>query len=426
MRAPATRFPPGGWSIAFVAALALSTSYLDRQALSFLAPTVREALGIDHRGYGLLVGAFALAYLAGAPLAGRIVDRKGARIALALALLLMSIVSGLHALAPSLAVLLVLRLLLGASAAPSLPAAVCAVRRVLPPRDRTGGYGTLFTGSSLGAIAAAPIVIGIKVLFGWKAAFYGIAAIGIIAVPIWFMVTGGARAEQLRPHGEPRQRAEEISLGEVLRERYVQRALVVVLFSAPAVMFVYYWYAQLLTERFYESQDDLWKYLWLPPLFFDVGVVAFGWLAGRGRRKDGRGRGHLMFVGGLLVGALALVPFVNSSLVAVALAAVCMIGAGGLHVLATTDMLARSPVQMVSRAGGVLITAQSIAYLISGPLVGAWLDHALSYTPVLIGTGALALPASLAWALWPTQSSSSDSAGKAPPPLTPATGKGVV
>src|SRR5438034_412106 len=44
----------------------MSVSYVDRQTLAVLAPTVRAALGISREDYGRLLAAFSLAYLGSA------------------------------------------------------------------------------------------------------------------------------------------------------------------------------------------------------------------------------------------------------------------------------------------------------------------------------------------------------------------------
>src|SRR5262249_10336201 len=46
------------WGVAAVATLAMSVSYVDRQTLAVLAPTVRAALGISREDYGRLLAAF--------------------------------------------------------------------------------------------------------------------------------------------------------------------------------------------------------------------------------------------------------------------------------------------------------------------------------------------------------------------------------
>lgn len=389
------------WSVALAAAFALSTSYIDRQALSILAPTVRDALHIDHRGYGALIGGFSVAFLVGAPLASRIVDKLGPRSGLALSLVVWSVVSALHGMASSFVALLLLRVLLGASEAPSLPGAARAVRRVLPPGSRSAGYSLLFTGSSLGAIIAAPLVIGLNIAFGWKIAFVAVSLIGLLWLPLWLGATKGTQTTLLRPYAEPRQRIEEVTWSEVLGQPAVKRALILLALTAPAVGFVYSWYAQVLVERFYEGQNDLWRYLWVPPLFFEVGAVAFGWGAARERGKSGHTR-PLVIVGAVLVAALCGVPYVSSAGAATMLAGIAMFGAGGIHVIATTDVLGRVPAQLAARAGAATSGVQTLVFAISAPLIGTVLDATTSYIPVLLGLGCLALPGALIWAMFPT------------------------
>src|SRR5437870_1617501 len=125
----------------------MAVSYLDRQALAILAPTICRALDISDGEYGYLVSAFSLAYLFFAPLGGRLIDRIGARRGLLASVLVWSVVSATHALAPGFAVLLALRIALGIAEAPSFPGAAQTVSRVLPERDRGTGFGLLFTGS---------------------------------------------------------------------------------------------------------------------------------------------------------------------------------------------------------------------------------------------------------------------------------------
>src|SRR5271170_4130274 len=124
-----TLSPLRGWAVAMTATLVMAVSYVDRQTLASLSPTVREALHINHAEYGWLTGAFSLAYLAGAPLSGALIDRVGCRIGLVVAVLAWSLVSGLHAIAPTFAALFALRIALGLAESPSFPGAAQAVRR---------------------------------------------------------------------------------------------------------------------------------------------------------------------------------------------------------------------------------------------------------------------------------------------------------
>src|SRR6476619_3237538 len=84
------------WALAATATLGMSVSYIDRQTLAAIAPAVKSKLAIDHTHYGWLLSAFSVAYLVGAPAAGVMVDRLGARRAFAIALVVWSIVAGVH------------------------------------------------------------------------------------------------------------------------------------------------------------------------------------------------------------------------------------------------------------------------------------------------------------------------------------------
>src|SRR4051812_3198272 len=121
------------WTLAFVATLTMAVSYADRQALAFLAPKVTVAFQISDRTYGWLLSSFSLAYLIGTPLAGRWIDRVGARRGLTGAVLIWSAIAALHAVMPGVAVLFALRIALGLAEAPSFPGAAQTVHRALTP-----------------------------------------------------------------------------------------------------------------------------------------------------------------------------------------------------------------------------------------------------------------------------------------------------
>src|SRR6188768_1056594 len=86
------------WAVAACATLGMSVSYIDRQTLAAIAPSVTKALAIDNTQYGWLLSAFSMAYLAFAPIAGVVVDRLGARRAFAAAVVVWSVVAAAHGL----------------------------------------------------------------------------------------------------------------------------------------------------------------------------------------------------------------------------------------------------------------------------------------------------------------------------------------
>ena len=395
-----------GWLVAIMATSAMSVSYIDRQTLAALAPTVRTALSIDRTHYGWLTSAFSMAYLVAAPLAGTLVDRAGARRGLAAAVLVWSGVAVLHAAAPTFAMLFALRIALGLAEAPSFPGAVQAVKRSLPEGDRSAGVGLLFTGSSVGAMIAAPVAVALNKHFGWRFAFVGTALIGLLWIPCWLLATRGAKA-QLAPRPDERTPTKffheaAATLAELGRQGAVIRAVLLVVASAPGIMFVLNWFPQYLADAHGIVQDDLGHYAWCPPLFFDVGAVAFGVAASR-RERNGAARAHsdLVAFAAMLAATLGCLSLAESAFEATLVASVSMAGGGALFALLTGDMLSRIEPSRVSRAGGLTAAAQSLAYVIASPIVGTVVDRTHTYDRVLLGIAALVVPGAAAWIAWP-------------------------
>jgi MFS transporter, ACS family, hexuronate transporter len=390
-----------GWAVAIAATLGMSVSYIDRQALAAIAPAVRAALHIDHTQFGWLVSAFSMAYLVGAPAAGALVDRLGARRGFAAALVVWSFVAGAHALATSFAVLFALRVLLGAAESPSFPAAAQAIRRSLPGARRPAAYGLLFTGSSIGAMIAAPLAIHLEGRFGFRSAFVGTACAGAMWLPFWLFVTRGGRLPAEAP-APATPAAAPSAWRDVARSAPVLRALVAVIGAAPTIMFAQTWAAQYLVEHWKLPRTGISGYLLVPPLLFDLGAVGFGWLASR--RETGAPRTHrdLLLTAAVLGSMLALSPFAPSPGVAMALFGAAACGGGGVYVLVTADMLARVPPSRTSSAGGMTAAAQSIALVAANPLIGLSVDRTHDYVVATVALGLMVLPATLVFLLWPS------------------------
>jgi len=394
------------WTIAVAATLVMSVSYIDRQTLAAIAPTVRAALHISHTQFGWVLGAFSLAYLVGAPLAGALLDRTGARRGLVAAVLAWSAVAALHAAVPSLAALFALRILLGLSEAPSFPGAAQTVTRVLPAERRSAGIGVLFTGSSLGAMIAPSLAIGVLQSFGWRAAFVGTALVGLLWVPAWLWATRRGVIDG-PPPGE-RDAAPAPSRLALAVTAPVARAVVLVVFAAPSIMFGLNWWSQYLAEAHDLPQGELRAYLTVPPLFFDLGAVGFGVLASRADARDGeaareRTRWALMIAASLLCAVMALAPRVHGPWPATLCGAVSLAGGGGIFALLTADMLKRVHPSHVSTAAGLTASAQSLAYVVANPLIGAVVDATHSYDTVLLVLGAVVPPSVLLWSRWPVR-----------------------
>jgi ACS family hexuronate transporter-like MFS transporter len=109
---PARRFPIR-WRLAGLLLLLSVLNYVDRQALSILAATIKVDLDLDDCDYARVVQAFLLCYTTAYFLCGRILDRIGARLAETAFVVWWSVANMLTGLASGFGSLVAFRSLLG-------------------------------------------------------------------------------------------------------------------------------------------------------------------------------------------------------------------------------------------------------------------------------------------------------------------------
>lgn len=161
----------------------------DGTSLALIARFATGPLHADAFGAGLTYGAFSLSALVLRPLAGRMADRSGRRPLMVGGALIFGAVMLAHLLATSLAILVVLRLLLGVAEALVFVAAFAAEADLAPP-ERRGEALTLFSLSLYVGIAVGPLIGeaafgagGFPAVWIASAVVAAIAAVTALAVP---------------------------------------------------------------------------------------------------------------------------------------------------------------------------------------------------------------------------------------------------
>jgi ACS family hexuronate transporter-like MFS transporter len=389
------------WAVALIATFTMAISYLDRQVLAALGPYVTESLRLSEEEYGWLQSAFSLAYLVASPLAGRWLDRAGIRTGMLFAVVAWTLVSAGHAFMASFGMLFALRIALGVAESPSYPGGAGAISRTMPAAGRARAFGVLLSGSSLGAMIAPPLATGIASVTDWRFAFGGVALVGLSWVPLWLLATShaGVRAALAATPAEERART---SLWAIAKHPAVLRAAALVLAGSPVFAFVLLWGSKLLVAAFAIPKERVGVYLWMPPLLYDLGAIAFGDLASRFARRhpDGRPPRLLVTCALALMLTLGVVPLAPDPWTAVALAGVGLFGGGGVFAILTADMIARVGARNAASAGGITAAAQSIAYVVANPLIGRGVDAFGGYVEVCLLLAAWVVPGAIVWLVW--------------------------
>jgi ACS family hexuronate transporter-like MFS transporter len=254
---------------------------------------------------------------------------------------------------------------------------------------------------------APPIAVALLGVFGWRGALLVSALSGLVWVPLWMGVAWRSPGREVL---DAAPEAEEVTAaGEAWsawRSPAVRRTLALIIASSPAIGFVLTWSAKYLVRAWGVTQVGVAAFIWLPPLMFDVGSIAFGDLSARLAKHPSNARGgtHPALIAAsasLAVGATLAMTAATSPWMAMGFAGAAMFGGGGTYAMITADMLARIPARGVSTAGGWCASAQALAFVVANPLIGRGVEAYGGYRQVLAALALWAVPGTLAWLVWP-------------------------
>jgi ACS family hexuronate transporter-like MFS transporter len=178
---------------------------------------------------------------------GILLDRVHLRWAFGLAVVAWSAAAGLTALAAGFAGLMAFRLLLGIAESANWPAAMRIVARALPPRDRPLGNGIFTSGTSVGALIAPALILGISGAAGWRWAFVAVGALGLLWFALWAWFSGHRDfAGVWRDEAPGGTATPGRAYSEILRSARFWRVFAVTILVNPCLYFNVNWLPMLL------------------------------------------------------------------------------------------------------------------------------------------------------------------------------------
>ena len=356
----------GKWLLCGFLFLATTLNYLDRQTLSILAPVMQKELALDNEDLGWLFAVFYYSYTFAQFAVGGLLDRWHLRWAYGLGVLLWSASAAFTGLAGGFAGLIVFRLLLGVTESVNWPAALRIVARALPPHERSLGNGIFTSGTSIGALIAPGLILGIAGSMGWRWGFVVVGSFGAIWFAGWILFTRQRQFDSIWRAAEHERST--VSPGQayatILRSSQFWRVFAVTVLVNPCLYFNVNWLpTYFVQQRGVQPGKELGWILTLIYLGLDLGYL-FGGAAVLGLTKRGwhvgNARTAVFSLATLLLAACGLVPFAQDMNIAIVLLVTANFGVGTWIAMYLT-MAQEVSSTHVSTAAGLLGGSGSLA-----------------------------------------------------------------
>ena len=164
-------------------------SYVDRNTLALLAPTILKDTRMSVTEYGWVVSAYSVLFTIGNPLWGKILDRIGLRRGMSAAVALWTLASASHAWAGGFWSFAAARAALGLGEGAASPGGLRTVVQTLPASSRSRGMALTFSGGSAGAILTPLLMTPVAEAWGWRAAFWFTGLLGALWVLGWLVLS---------------------------------------------------------------------------------------------------------------------------------------------------------------------------------------------------------------------------------------------
>ena len=161
------KIPHLRWWIIGLICLATTINYIDRQAISVVAPIISKEFNLTPLDYSWLPFWFLFSYSLMQIFSGRFIDVIGTKKGFTFSIIWWSIANMLHAFGNGVMSFSVFRFLLGVGEAGNYPAALKAIAEWFPKKERSTAVGIVSAGTGLGAMLAPPTMAFFIYYFGF-------------------------------------------------------------------------------------------------------------------------------------------------------------------------------------------------------------------------------------------------------------------
>jgi len=373
--------------------LSVFINYVDRGNLSIAAPLLKDEMDLSASGLGILLSSFFWGYTASLFFCGWFVDRFDVNRVLAAGFVVWSLATAATGLVHGFALLLVMRVLLGAGESVAFPAYSKILARCLPEHERGFANAAIVAGLKLGP-AAGTLGAGLLMArFGWRAVFVGIGLVSLWWLPAW--IKWRPRGAGMAPDAGPCP-----SASEIFRQRQFWANTAAAFCCAYPLYFTVTWLPLYLVRAQHLSMPDTVRTATLYYVIDGAAALLTGWAADRcirrglgvtGVRKSAMVAGWLMAAAGFLGCAYAGSASSFAWLVVTAVG----VGVGNSGIWAVTQTLAGA--RAVGRWAGLKNGFSNLAGVICPALTGFTVDWSGDFRVALGITAAICLLGAVVW-----------------------------
>lgn len=231
-----------------------------------------DTLGIAPERAGILMTVYALSYALLSPILVSLTGNIGRRRVMAFALLIFFVSAVLSALAPSLAILAVARVIAAAGAGMFTPVGAAVVAGLFPEDQRARVLAAAMFGFTLAQVLGVPAGSWVAYTFGWQIVFWAVAAFSLPCVYlIWTFVPAGLKFQPIGLR----------DLASILGNARMMLATSFTGLFLGAIYVIYTYLTPLLSQQMGLGRDGITLVLLLAGVGAVLGNILGGFMADR-------------------------------------------------------------------------------------------------------------------------------------------------
>ncbi|WP_454691701.1 MFS transporter [Achromobacter aloeverae] len=237
-----------------------------------LLPVIAEGVHVSIPSAGMLVSAYAIGVMLGAPLMTLALSRWSRRTALIVLMSIFTVGNLLSAMAPGYYTLLLARLVTSLNHGAFFGLGSLVAASVVPRHKQASAVATMFMGLTIANIGGVPAATWLGQTIGWRMSFAATAVLGVLAMSaLWLAL----------PRGEGGRRPDVRAEMAVLTQPAVLVALLTTVLGSGAMFTLYTYIAPTLKSLTGASPEFVTAMLVLIGIGFSIGNAAGGKLADR-------------------------------------------------------------------------------------------------------------------------------------------------